>query len=1190
MEEIATFKFASLPKVTFTATRTASISVDAMSSAAPQQHAVGWIEFQATDDVTGTRKMRSGSIGPVTAEEADTFSNAESVGTFFGWEAVFRFPSLPGVSFYTERSTEDVDDRDGGLRRAGWVTIVGRRDSDGAFVFGSGTSGPDGSSNEYSQPPSSKGAVPAFSLSLHPLETVIAQHFDWGARSIDETGKALVAMGSRDQETVVASPGDGADLIRLPFRAAWGDCQPVSSSPRIALGDGHGNVSFYSERGFEEVKTTRSLAENPWGTWAYVDRSWKLVLGMRDSYRLWDPTGDSGFVSEVHVGSGGLSWGHALHVSYTNGDTSETESASVLVAGGTRGVRFFDLASGREVPAPTSPASPQGPLLWGAATNIGGVEVVATGGPANEVTLWCLGIDGFHPVQLSLDGNEIGQTAWGAWCHIGADPILAVGGVEPGRVWMWHPAMHPGPQQGLNLGLHWANWGLHDGKPALYGDDGSQVRAFELTLGAPVSAKPDYRSDAVTSGDSADVLDRRVEAAALAEVIASRTARPPLSIGIFGQWGEGKSHFMNLLHQEITDISAPARDNSLLEVGTDTQHRDIRQIRFNAWHYSETDLWASLVSEIFSQLGASAEDSEDIRGKQRQQSRLLSEIIAERHLPERIAAEKARRDQLRRVRSHADAATLSKTHPSALKASLADIDPDLAAEFDDFIGAAAGWTTYRRRQIMRVLAAMPWVKIGLTLIAILAIGLGVWTWMPNVPAKILSGIVALSVIGGGYWTEVRPKFESLKEQLNAASRAVQSFRQASQRLIESMNKDIDLAVRVSDSTIETLERELRDLTAAGQLAGLVVERATDNTYRQSLGLMTEIREDFERMSRLLTRSEIEYEANDVVGDSLPRIDRIVLYIDDLDRCPPRRVVEVLEAVHLMLAVELFVVVLAVDPRWLRRAVAVHYSDVLSETTPEDGRGEWASTPTQYLEKIFQIVLYIPSLSSSGYAALLEDLVVRRPVRDEREGANIDAAARGDEVRVQHRPQTGAPDLAPQIGLPPPREMDRVDPLAFDGDELLLLKLLGPPIITTPRAVKRLVNSYALMTAIRRLRSQPSSGHALRPALVLLALLIGYPKEGPVILQHMSTSHRSTPETTWTGFVRDLAEAVNRSEQPLDAILLSRIANSLVHVTAEARHRGVALPEQLGTWTSWIPSVARLTFSAGAAVSGQFQAE
>jgi hypothetical protein len=39
----------------------------------------------------------------------------------------------------------------------------------------------------------------------------------------------------------------------------------------------------------------------------------------------------------------------------------------------------------------------------------------------------------------------------------------------------------------------------------------------------------------------------------------------------------------------------------------------------------------------------------------------------------------------------------------------------------------------------------------------------------------------------------------------------------------------------------------------------------------------------------------------------------VLYIDDLDRCPPRRVVEVLTAMQLLLALPLFVVVVAVDP-------------------------------------------------------------------------------------------------------------------------------------------------------------------------------------------------------------------------------------------------------------------------------------
>ena len=61
---------------------------------------------------------------------------------------------------------------------------------------------------------------------------------------------------------------------------------------------------------------------------------------------------------------------------------------------------------------------------------------------------------------------------------------------------------------------------------------------------------------------------------------------------------------------------------------------------------------------------------------------------------------------------------------------------------------------------------------------------------------------------------------------------------------------------------------------------------------------------------------------------LPRIDRIVLDIDDLDRCQPQQVVEVLQAIHLLLALNLFVVVVGVDPGWLIRSLKAQYPDVL----------------------------------------------------------------------------------------------------------------------------------------------------------------------------------------------------------------------------------------------------------------------
>jgi hypothetical protein len=86
-------------------------------------------------------------------------------------------------------------------------------------------------------------------------------------------------------------------------------------------------------------------------------------------------------------------------------------------------------------------------------------------------------------------------------------------------------------------------------------------------------------------------------------------------------------------------------------------------------------------------------------------------------------------------------------------------------------------------------------------------------------------------------------------------------------------------------------------------------RAASEDYRRQLGLIATIRRDFQRLARLK-----EQWRKNKDGSSPRPIDRIVLYIDDLDRCTPRQVVEVLQAVHLLLALDLFVVVVGVAPR------------------------------------------------------------------------------------------------------------------------------------------------------------------------------------------------------------------------------------------------------------------------------------
>ena len=108
--------------------------------------------------------------------------------------------------------------------------------------------------------------------------------------------------------------------------------------------------------------------------------------------------------------------------------------------------------------------------------------------------------------------------------------------------------------------------------------------------GRPVAG---FRSDEASGNDLLNLDD---EIDALATVIASDSVEPPLAMGLFGDWGTGKTFFMNMLEQRIDQIAAAE-----LEAKREKPFycRHVVQLRFNAWHYIEQDLWASLASAIF---------------------------------------------------------------------------------------------------------------------------------------------------------------------------------------------------------------------------------------------------------------------------------------------------------------------------------------------------------------------------------------------------------------------------------------------------------------------------------------------------------------------------------------------------------------------------------------------------------------
>ncbi|HEY3434703.1 MAG TPA: P-loop NTPase fold protein, partial [Solirubrobacterales bacterium] len=111
---------------------------------------------------------------------------------------------------------------------------------------------------------------------------------------------------------------------------------------------------------------------------------------------------------------------------------------------------------------------------------------------------------------------------------------------------------------------------------------------------------------------------------------------------------------------------------------------------------------------------------------------------------------------------------------------------------------------------------------------------------------------------------------------------------------------------------------------------------------------------------------------EVYLDDPPHQRRLIIFVDDLDRCQPERVIEVLEAVKLFFDLPGLIFVFALDSDQLERAVASkHKMD-----QPEAG---------EYLEKMFQLSIDLPRKKSADLYQYLAGNLAKIGVELENEG-------------------------------------------------------------------------------------------------------------------------------------------------------------------------------------------------------------
>lgn len=639
-----------------------------------------------------------------------------------------------------------------------------------------------------------------------------------------------------------------------------------------------------------------------------------------------------------------------------------------------------------------------------------------------------------------------------------------------------------------------------------------------------------------------DSIGVQQEATAIAQLLTVKDLVPPFTVGLFGGWGSGKTFMFN----QIKDVIIKIQKSYRCENQSSYDYAGhIYVVKFDAWTYSKGNIWSSLMYTILTELNKQIQietilkkkfgpgffgksvveelealTSNEIEFLDKYNGSTIEKETISKDLAEAVNIaydyNKEKLDELKLKRyslKQKESLITNNKFISVLRSVIEETtkDPPPRPEAQNQEAQDRIHDTSVKKISSLTLVKSIWVLINdgewtnyfyIAIATTFVVPILMWFVLKSF-TLLLSSIILPGIATLCRWKTQADEFMAHVQPLLGEIEKYKNW--------DELKEGIEKEIKNCKKQLAKEQEESRLIEGTNLKDFLNMHKQTG--YGSNLDIVHQVQKDLNKLCEALF--------NEKQKSFFPRgKPRIVLFIDDLDRCPADAVVDTLEALQLLVKSKAFVAVVAMDMQYVTLALEKKYQGILKQGSHPSG--------LDYLEKIIQLSFRVPPLKLEGSISSYIDSLVTFETSNKsiKNNASEDNKDNSPNEITQTQTQETAQETAQESDRESDQESDEetdrgaeegtqsdiqengdatpstiesgttlqtIQQISFTKYEIEMLKDIFSHVGTSPRAMKRVVNVCKVLKLIWYRNDPPSyrdvelKKQLQRACVVMLAL-------------------------------------------------------------------------------------------------------